>query len=205
MVCAMKKPKLTLLFFALLFPLIATAQIDTVFKVFSATQTDEGVLISFTVRGGVTCSGVKIERSADGFAFEEIYEFAGVCGAIYTDESYTYTDTRPLINKTAWYRLDLGSLGIYSYPLSIKYIDYSSTGAVIFPHPCRNNCRIYFSNKSNYEHEVTLFDLSGRMLLAEVVTNEQWVIPAGDLQSGIYLYSISRNGLIVHTGKILIL
>jgi len=104
----------------IIFTLPAFAQQDTIFRSLSATQVDEGVLINFTILGGITCSGVKIERSSDGILFYEIYEIPGVCGGLTSDQSYSYTDNFPLNTNVSYYRLDLGSLGLYSDIISIS-------------------------------------------------------------------------------------
>jgi len=191
------------LFFCL--PHFAVAQQDTIFRTFNLTQTDNGVLISFTIRGGITCSGVKIERSDDGTKYSEVYEFAGVCGSLNTDESYTYTDTQPLINQTAWYRLDLGSLGLYSGTRTIRYIQYNSSGLVVFPTPCRDDCEVFFSNPREIEHEAVLYDRSGKTISREFISENRWKPGTTSLPGGIYFFRILRDGEIRHSGKLLIL
>lgn len=191
------------LFFCL--PHFAVAQQDTIFRTFNLTQTDNGVLISFTIRGGVTCSGVKIERSDDGTKFAEVYEFAGVCGSLNTDESYAYTDNQPLINQTAWYRLDLGSLGLYSGTRAIRYIQYNSSGLVVFPTPCRDGCEVFFSNPKEIEHEAVLYDRSGKTISQEFISENKWKPETSSLPGGIYFFRILRDGEIRHSGKLLIL
>jgi len=181
------------------------AQQDTIFRTFNLTQTDNGVLISFTIRGGVTCSGVKIERSDDGTKYDEVYEFAGVCGSLNTDESYTYTDTQPLINQTAWYRLDLGSLGLYSGTRTIRYIQYNSSGLVVFPTPCRDDCEVFFSNPREIEHEAVLYDRSGKTISREFISENIWKPATASLPAGIYFFRILRDGEMRHSGMLLIL
>jgi hypothetical protein len=191
------------LFFCL--PHFAVAQQDTIFRTFNLSQTDNRVLISFTIRGGVTCSGVKIERSDDGTKYSEVYEFAGVCGSLNTDESYAYTDTQPLINQTSWYRLDLGSLGLYSGTRTIRYIQYNSSRLVVFPTPCRDDCEVFFSNPREIEHEAVLYDRSGKTISRKFISENRWKPGTTSLPGGIYFFRILREGEIRHSGKLLIL
>ena len=191
------------LFFCL--PHFAVAQQDTIFRTFNLSQTDNRVLISFTIRGGVTCSGVKIERSDDGTKYAEVYEFAGVCGSLNTDESYAYTDTQPLINQTSWYRLDLGSLGLYSGTRTIRYIQYNSSRLVVFPTPCRDDCEVFFSNPREIEHEAVLYDRSGKTISRKFISENRWKPGTTSLPGGIYFFRILREGEIRHSGKLLIL
>lgn len=186
-------------------PVVCIAQEDTIFRTFSLKQTDNGVMVSFTIRGGVTCSGVKIERSDDGNKFSQVYEFAGVCGSLNTDESYTWTDTSPLLNQPAWYRLDLGSLGLYSATRTIRYINYGESGLVVFPNPCRDDCEVFFSNPTAMVHEAVLHDRSGKILSRQKVSGNRWQPATSSLPAGLYFFRILRDGEVRHSGKLLIL
>ena len=181
------------------------AQQDTIFRTFNLSQTNNGVLISFTIRGGVTCSGVRIERSHDGTKYDEVYEFAGVCGSLNTDESYSYTDTQPLVNETAWYRLDLSSLGLYSGTRNIRYIGYDASGLAFFPNPCRDDCEVFFSNPREIGHEAVLYDQTGKTISTEILTGNRWTPQTSLLPGGVYFFRILIDGEIRYSGKLLIL
>ena len=188
-----------------LLPFIASAQQDTIFRSLTTSQVDDGVLIKFTIRGGITCSGVKIERATDGINFMTIHEIPGICGAINTDESYSFTDTTPIKNQYANYRLDLGSLGLYSKIVTIRYIDYNIYGISVFPNPCTENCAIYFSNPNNDDHELLLFNRVGQEVLKEFVSGNIWQFPVKGITPGIYYYSIKRENEERFSGKLVIL
>jgi Secretion system C-terminal sorting domain len=188
-----------------LLPFLGMAQQDTIFRSLSVSQVEDGVLINFTIRGGITCSGVEVERSADGVNFIVIHEIEGVCGAINADESYSVTDNNPIKNKTAIYRLDLGSLGIYSKIVYMRYIDYNPYGITVFPNPCANYCTIFFSNPTNEPHELGLFNRLGQEVLREVKTDDVWYLPAPGFTPGIYYYSIKKENEERFSGKLVIL
>ncbi len=181
------------------------AQTDTIFRSFTTGQVNDGVLINFTVLKGISCTGVQIERSEDNIHFTEIHEFAGVCGAINSEESYSYTDTDPVKNKTSWYRLDLGSIGLFSATRNIKFIDYSAAGVIVFPNPCKANCAIYFSNRSQEKLELVLYDRLGKPVIEEATNSDRWQPSTQNLPNGIYFYKISRQGEVRHAGKLVVL
>jgi hypothetical protein len=183
---------------------VSFAQQDTIFRSFSVTQAEKGVLISFTIKGGITCSGVKVERSTDKLKFDEIHEFAGVCGAINTDESYVFTDSNPVINQIAWYRLDLGSLGWYSALVDVKYIEYNSGGITIFPNPCNENCTVYFSNNTLVEHELVVFNALGKLILSDKINGESASFSTYGLPHGIYFLRLYKNEEERYSTKVLI-
>jgi hypothetical protein len=193
------------LLFLLVLPVAAGAQTDTLFKSFTVAQTSQGVLIQFTIRGGVTCSGVKIERATDTAHFSAIHEFIGVCGNLNYDESYSYTDTDPVLNTWSQYRLELGSLGLFSSLRHIRYLEYGSDGFVVFPNPCNSNCAVYFTNTTNVEHEAALFDTDGKKVFESKVDGSQWNPETSGLPPGLYLYRISRDKEVRFSGKLLIL
>jgi hypothetical protein len=183
----------------------AFAQQDTIFRSLTASQVDNGVLINFTIRGGITCTGVKIERSTDGVNFIVIHEIAGVCGAIATDESYSFTDKNPVKNKESFYRLDLGSLGLFSKIVSVRFIDYGLSGLAIFPNPCIDRCTIYFSNLTGDELEVLLFNRIGQLVVKEIVSESTWQFQANRLTPGMYYIRVTRKNESQYTSKLVIL
>ena len=201
----LKKLKFPLIFFLFLLPAkLSFGQLDTIFKVLTVNQVDEGVLVNFTIRGGITCSGVTIQKSSDGINYENVYEFSGICGAPSTDETYNYTDTDPVINNISYYRLDLASLHIYSEVISITFIDYRN-GALVLPNPCRNDCKVYFVNKTGDAHEIKLFNSSGNIILNDLVEDDFWQLPEVALPPGYYHFVIYRESEVLYSGKIAIL
>ena len=181
------------------------AQVDTIFRSFVVEPADNGVLVAFTIKGGITCTGVSVQRATDSVNFSTVHEFIGVCGSLTTDESYSYTDMNPVSNTWSQYRLELGSLGLYSVIRNVRFIDYGTDQVIVFPNPCSENCAVYFYNKTRDTHEVSLFDKTGRLVKTETLTNDRWLVPVQDLTVGIYFYRITRDNENRFAGKILIL
>ncbi|MBL0342812.1 MAG: T9SS type A sorting domain-containing protein [Bacteroidetes bacterium] len=181
-----------------------SAQSDTIFRSFTVAPVSEGVLINFTVFKGISCTGVQIERSIDNSNFTEIHEFAGVCGAINTEESYSFLDENPVKNRLSFYRLDLGSLGLYSESRSVGFIDFSKDGFTVFPNPCSSNCVIYFSNPNQNNLQILLFDRIGKLILEEETTAEKWELFSPALSSGIYFFKINKDAVEKHSGKLVV-
>ncbi len=186
------------------FSTVTLAQKDTIFRSFSVAAVNDGVLINFTIFKGITCTGVQIERSTDNINFTEIFEFAGVCGAINTEESYTFLDETPVNNQPSYYRLDLGSIGLYSETISVKFINYSDEGVTVFPNPCSNNCTIYFSNPNQSEFQLLFFDRMGKLVLEETTTSDRWESGSKQISAGIYFFQILYAGSEKHSGKIVV-
>ena len=198
------KISLCILLLLLTFQQKTAAQTDTIFRSLSAIQVDEGVQIGFTIKGGITCSGVKIERSANNMDFKAIYEIVGVCGAATSDESYAYIDENPVLINTSFYRLNLGSLGLYSDTLTVRYIGYDENGVAVFPNPCIGNCHFYFKNELKDFHEIRLFNNSGQVVRVFGTTEKQWHVALDGLSTGMYFYQVSREGIVISSGKIIV-
>jgi len=165
---------------------------------------NDGVLVNFTIFKGITCTGVQIERSTDNVNFTEIHEFAGVCGAINTEESYTFLDENPISNKLSWYRLDLGSIGLYSKTLSVVFINYTDEGVIVFPNPCSSNCTIYFSNPNEREFQLLFFDRMGKLVMDQTTTSDRWEMGSKQFSPGIYYFQIINDGDEKHSGKLVV-
>jgi len=197
--------KILLLLFIVHFGCQARAQQDTIFRYISAIQTSDGVLLQFTIVGGITCTGVKVERSVDGEQFETIHEFVGVCGSTTVDESYSFLDREPALNHINFYRLELGSLGLYSDPLKVLFLDFSGDGVVVAPQPCTESCTVWFRNFSNEKHLIKLYDTSGKKVLEESGVNNHFSVSCRSLLPGIYFFNVLRNTEIRYSGRLLVL
>jgi hypothetical protein len=194
----------TVLLMLCCYPTFNFAQVDTVFKRFTLAQTDEGVLVDFTMFAGATCNGIRLERTTDYLAFTTIHEFVGVCGSTAGETNYQFTDSDPVTNKISHYRLDAGLQGLYSDFRSITYIDYGNSGLTVFPNPCSQNCTWYIDNPTDAVFECFLMDAVGRLILRETIRGNTWQPETELLPQGLYYYQIRQQTELKFTGKILI-
>jgi hypothetical protein len=185
-------------------PAFTFAQADTVFKRFNLIQTDDGVLVDFTMFAGSTCNGIRVERSTDTSAFATVHEFVGVCGSAGGETKYQFTDADPILNKISYYRLDAGLQGLYSELRSILYIDYGASGLTVFPNPCNQNCTWYFDNPSNEIFECALMDATGHVVVQSIIQGNIWQPETYTLANGFYFYQIRSQGMPKFFGKLLI-
>lgn len=165
---------------------------DTVFTFLGAQQSSDGVLISFTIKGGVTCQGVQVMHSTDSINFFEVHEIPGICGSPVFDESYTYTHDSPNVNTINYYRIDLGSLGITSSIITVKYIGYNDAGYTIFPNPVNEFSKIYFTNPGHTLHQYAIVSSKGDVVFTGETTDKWIDIPGIDLTPGIYRFIVYR-------------
>jgi hypothetical protein len=178
---------------------------DTIFSAFHARQTDDGILITFTIRSGITCSGVRILRGANEFNFEEIHEFIGVCGSVNTEESYAFTDQSPFKNRYNYYKLDLGSLGLSSSTIAIHFIDYGKDDFIVFPNPAVESGTIHFENFNGDIHQFIFYDIKGRAVHSGETSGNRIDISSRTIGRGNFYFRIYRNSEPRMRGKIIFL
>ena len=177
--------KILLLVFLLCSQFNGFAQQDTIFSFFNVQQEQDRVVVIFTIRGGIQCSGLQVQRSIDNFNFQQVYEFPGICGSPSADETYIWTDENPNANKENFYRLELGSLGIVSSVKSIFFYATTPGKILLFPNPC-SSCTIRFLNDQREKVQVSIYDLLGQ-LISEDVTSEDYYQFKSSEKSGMFL------------------
>lgn len=143
---------------------------DTLFNAFFLQSSPAGVTISFTVKGGILCTGLAIERSLNGIEYDQIFEFPGVCGNPGADETYSYLDATPFLNQLNYYRLKIGGLGLYSSAISIRHLVFTQGAVLVSPNPC-SNCTIVFPNDKRERCIVRTYKMNGEMT-GETITTE---------------------------------
>ncbi|MBK7887899.1 MAG: hypothetical protein IPJ86_11570 [Bacteroidetes bacterium] len=156
----MKACLLTLFFFL---SLQSFGQGDSIFSFFSVQQQENEVALFFTVKGGIQCSGVSVQRSVDGINYATLYEFPGVCGSPSGDESYLYIDKTPEKNRINYYRLEVGSLQWFSEEKQVLFYYYEKGKLQIAPNPCRD-CTIRFPNEKRESCEIYVYNYEGRLI-----------------------------------------
>ncbi|MEO8088169.1 MAG: T9SS type A sorting domain-containing protein [Bacteroidota bacterium] len=197
-------------FLGLLFSVISflplTSKGDDILLYFSPEQVESHILLNFTISAGNTCNGIQIYRSTDSVNFEEIGDIQGICGSSDHNESYNFNDASPVKNKINYYRLQLGNLG-YSNIIKIEFIDFSTTGFVLYPNPLNEHSKIYYANSSRETMSLQIFSASGSILFISENSGANGLeIPVEKLEQGIYFFTISSGSgnTIKYTGRFLV-
>ncbi len=157
---------------------------------FRLMENDGKILLHWVIREGNTCDGVRVYRSADGSFFQEIGRIEGICGSPFSAVAYDFTDSLPLLNQLAYYRLELGNLG-FSATLSIFLPDLSGQNYRVVPNPASDAATIYFENPLQQDRQITLFSLSGERIYQLQTNGSDFKLLLQWLKPGIYLFMIS--------------
>ncbi len=167
---------------------------------------DQKVYLEWTIRAGNTCDGVRVYRSSDAELFQEIGRIEGVCGSPFSNITYEFYDEEPLENQQSFYRIELGNLGI-SQVLAVFFVDFSQQQTYLKSNPVREISTIHFKNPLQMEHQMSVFDLDGKLVFQESTRESAFKIHASDLQTGTYLLRVSdvSKGRIIGTNKLIVL
>lgn len=182
------KPLFRFIFLSLItlaFPLSGKSQPHTLLQDFSGYQQDKQLVLRWTFRSGSLCEGTRIERSADGLAFNLIGEIPGICGSPGSAFTYTFIDSFPKVNAVNHYRLELGNFGFTS-TISVEFIKAGSTGFVVMSGNS-GQTDILFQNPSGRKAKAVIYSSSGNRVLELDGAGRRITLPSGKLASGIYL------------------
>lgn len=191
-----------LLLSGMIFSMIASGQ-KTELSSFSGNQIGQAVYLSFTIRGGNTCTGTGIERSPDNVNFTGIGEIPGICGSSSSDQTYSFTDNNPVPNTKNYYRIELGlRSGLYSAFISVSYVDYGAYGHLVFPNPAADKTVIYFPNSKKELFDFTIYNQQGK-ITRQISCKETFIeIDANEFSAGVYLYHLLQKNDIKYSGRI---
>jgi len=197
--------RLILVYLILITSLVAfTQQADSSLSVFLIVQQGEEVFLRWTIEAGNTCQGTRIERSDDGLSFEEVGEIPGVCGSPNQPISYEYTDEAPLLNRTNYYRLEMGALG-YTSVVAVDFIILHKEGYSLQPNPVTSTSKLLYENPDNEDARICIFDSRGRQVMEYITREDHIYIDRNLLDSGNYIFKILINNSSRTVGKLVII
>ncbi len=197
--------KTLLLSFFLLVVISARAQTRYPLAHFNGMQTGKAIQITFVIRSGSVCDGVKILRSSNEYDFLEIGQLTGVCGNDKSDETYSFTDVWPVKNADNFYRLELVNL-TKSDVIKVRFTDFGDKGFVLFPDTVKDKSMLYFQNDCNDEFDFVLFDKK-RKKVKEIkdIRSNAVELTKGTLKSGTYTFQLLIDNKVKYNGSLVIL
>ncbi len=165
------------------------SQSHPILNYFTTNLSDGRVLLSWEIKGGDQCNGIKVLRSTDSLHFTQIGDIAGICGSPDFAQPYTYTDESPTENAINYYKIELGGQGFASSS-GVHYVKLLNDGYKVYPNPITQDSRLYFNNPGqNYTFQ--LIDYTGKMVMS-METGQQSEIDLSTLNvlSGPYIFQL---------------
>jgi hypothetical protein len=134
-----------------------------------------------------------IEKSTDGTSFQALAVVASKGDGL---NSYSFTETQPLLSGNAYYRIrqaDKDEKFSYSAVMSLN-ADNNTAGIALFPNPATDH--IFLRGlRSNTTYLVTITGTGGNTILNKEITDSQNEIATNTLASGIYFIKVvSQEG-----------
>ena len=168
----------------------AFAQEHSILGSFFAKEINGKALLNWHIKAGSSCNGIQIFRSTDSIHFSQIWDIQGVCGNISEPQNYNFTDNNPVKNKVNYYRLELGNTG-FSHVVSVEVTDINNGAYQIRPNPVNSEFKIYFDNDKAQEQQLIIYNMSGVQVFSSFTNENIFLLDAGILPSGLFLFTIS--------------
>lgn len=169
------------------------AQNEDVVGYFNSAVLNGKVLLTWNIKQGNTCNGVKVEHSTDSLTFTEVGSIEGVCGSASASTPYEFTHQDPTQNAVNYYRLLLGGVG-YTWVISEKIIAIDTFGYTVAPNPVTESSILYFENANNDDFEFTVYDPSGVLVYDGTVSASEVALGSLGLESGLHFFRITDPG-----------
>ncbi len=183
------------------FSSVSISQADGLLASFSITQSENKVVINFSIHGGASCDGVILERRLESDTdYKVAGGISGVCGGSEFEEFYTIVDEAPYFNETNIYRLRLGNQG-FSRENSIIVVELVDDYK-IYPQPANDQLFIQFDNPNQEPVSLSIFSLDGKTVLNNVLSNQALIsVDVSDFRQGIYFFELVFESNRRLTGK----
>ena len=160
---------------------------------FQASIVQDKVLLSWTVKTGNSCNGIRILHTLDSASFNEIGTIEGICGSTAAPTNYSFTHLNPTANAKNYYKLDFGGEG-FSQTIAVQYFDFSENGYVLLPNPIQSDSKLYFNNENNANTAFTIYAMNGSIVHTEKSTLNYFSISKSYLEIGNYLFVLKTEG-----------
>ena len=92
---------------------------------------------------------------------------------------------------------------VYNYFLSTP--EQKPASFLVYPNPAKNILNIDAANVNSSSSNMTLYDISGKMIVEHQIDNGKTQLDISGLNHGVYFYTIRSNNAIIETKKLVIL
>ena len=187
----MKTPTHLFLSFVLFCLGFTTFAQESILEKFSAEHISGKVFLTWTVKSGQTCNGIRIYRSDDSLSYTEIGDIQGVCGNLGYSVDYTFQDNDPIKNKVNYYRLDLGGVEL-TYSIAVEVIDVGQNDYYLKANPLVDQTKLYFRNSSQQTTVLRVISQNGQIIETKETTSDHFTLNSNDYLSGLYFFTLSN-------------
>ncbi|TAF82940.1 MAG: T9SS C-terminal target domain-containing protein [Sphingobacteriales bacterium] len=157
---------------------------------FKANKANEGVKLSWQTTAEKNSSHFEVQKSSDGINFNTIGRVEAAANSS-ENKYYSLTDYIPVkgINYYRLNKIDLDGKAVLSNPITINFDLGTDAKISVYPNPAINE--VHFTGLKTGS-SVTLFNLEGKTVLAQGISNNTLQIPTW-VKSGYYVMYIKTN------------
>ncbi|GJQ63384.1 MAG: hypothetical protein SCALA702_24370 [Melioribacteraceae bacterium] len=168
---------------------------------FAANVVGETIQLAWETATETNNKGFEVERSEDNATFTKVGYMDGN-GTTSEKQSYTFTDHHA-VSGTYYYRLrqiDFDGTSSYSDAVEVDFVPTEYSLGQNYPNPFNPSTRIKFAVPVDSKVTVTLYNMLGQKV-KEIVSQNYSVglhevdFNASELSSGMYIYSITAQGV----------
>lgn len=153
------------------------------------SNTTNAAEIAWKMENGITNLQFYVERARNLENFKIIGQ-ADQTSA----NSGTYRFTDPYPYQISYYRLMFSTLTGLTYSQTITVIAVEKGKLVLFPNPATTRLSILANNMQLFKTEISITDLSGKMMFRGLLNNGEHEINIEQLAAGSYIVRVKQNG-----------
>jgi len=178
----------------------ATTPLPVELVSFTGKTKEGGVLLQWETASEQNNEGFEIQRSADGKNWDDI-AFVPGHGNTQVEQSYTYTDERPLpgLNYYRLLQMDYDGKSEYSKIVSVE-MKNGGSGIHFFPNPATGSVTLSLETDYSGEATLILYDLIGKQMQTAILSLEGGTfrtdIGLGSLPAGVYVAQVQAGGVL---------
>lgn len=163
----------------------------TILSSFDSRLVQKGVFVSWTIKPGNFCLGLKLMRTNDTLRAEyvEVFVDPGICGEEDRSVTYTVFDSNATRGTTNFYRLILGFNP--THHISEYVPDSPETKMLIGPVPADHLLYLKFLTDNISEYELSIYNTLGRLMQKLKPNSNDLSIDVSEFESGMYVLQLS--------------
>lgn len=153
--------------------------------------TQSQVLVRFSLSPGQACPGYEILHSTDSINYQQIYNYAGICGNQNNTESFNFTHGSPGIEMLNYYKVSIP--GFETSPVHRIFVTQQTPkpNLMVYPNPVftQDAIRLRYFNYVGNKLEGYIYNQHGKpvqTLYLDIYQNESMVNIEG-LSDGLYI------------------
>jgi hypothetical protein len=180
----------------ILFALPGKAQSDEhpFIESFTLTVQEGRVLVQWTMKGGSTCDGSTVERSADGETFVPVHRIEGLCGDPEVAVPFSWADADPPELSTLCYRIVFAAEGRSSVK-SVRFDQLNRSELRLYPSPTDGLSTLLLRVSASAQVELRVSDANGRLVIERLKqVGRSHVIDLAGFAAGSYAVTAIADG-----------